>query len=87
MKNITVSVDEETYRLAHVRAAERGMSVSALVRAYLVALDQGQVTETDFDGLRILQDETVAAIDARSGSLRAADNLPRDALHQRDAPR
>ena len=58
MKNITVSVDEETYRLAHVRAAERGTSVSALVRAYLVALGQGQVTETDFDGLRILQDET-----------------------------
>ena len=87
MKNITVSVDDETYRLAHVRAAERGTSVSALVRAYLVALGQGQVTETDFDGLRILQDETVAAIDARSGGLRAADNLPRDALYQRDAPR
>ena len=87
MKNITVSVDEETYRLAHVRAAERGTSVSALVRAYLVALGQGQVAETDFDDLHILQDETVAATHARGGGLRAADNLPRGALHQRDALR
>ena len=87
MKNIAVSLDEETYRLAHVRAAERGTSVSALVRAYLVALGQGQVIEADFDDLRILQDETVAAIHARDGGLRAGDNLPRDASHQRDAPR
>ena len=32
MKNITVSVDEETHRLARIRAAELGISVSALVR-------------------------------------------------------
>ena len=35
MKNITLSVDDETYRLARIRAAEAGTSVSALVRAYL----------------------------------------------------
>ncbi len=87
MKNITVSVDEETYRLSRVRAAERGTSVSALVRAYLVALVQGQVIETEFDRLRRLQDETLAAIRARGGGLRTAENLPRGALHQRDALR
>ena len=38
MKNITVSVDEETHRLVHVRAAELGTSVSALVRGYLKTL-------------------------------------------------
>ena len=32
MKNITVSVDEETHRLARIRAAELDTSVSALVR-------------------------------------------------------
>ena len=87
MKNITVSVDEETYRLSRVKAAERGTSVSALVRAYLVGLVQGQVIETEFDRLRRLQDETLAAIQARGGGLRAADNLPRADLHQRDALR
>ena len=35
MKNITVSIDEKTHRLAHIRAAELDTSVSALVRGYL----------------------------------------------------
>ena len=38
MKNITVSVDEDTYRSAKELAAERGTSVSALVREYLNGL-------------------------------------------------
>lgn len=83
MRNITVSVDEETYRLSRVKAAENGTSVSALVRAYLVALVQGKVAESRFDQLRRLQDKTLAAIDARGAGLRAEDRLSRDALHQR----
>ena len=35
MKNITVSVDDETYRQARIRAAELGTSVSAVVRRFL----------------------------------------------------
>ena len=35
MRNITVSVDEETHRLARIKAAELDTSVSALVREYL----------------------------------------------------
>ena len=35
MKNITVSVDEETHRMARIRAAELDTSVSALVREFL----------------------------------------------------
>ena len=38
MRNITVSVDEETHRLARIRAAELDTSVSALVRGYLRSL-------------------------------------------------
>ena len=38
MRNITVSVDEETHRLARIRAAELDTSVSALVRGYLKGL-------------------------------------------------
>jgi hypothetical protein len=38
VKNITVSVDDETYRRARVKAAEKDMSVSALVREFLNGL-------------------------------------------------
>jgi len=36
MKNITLKIDEETYRKARVRAAAEGTSVSAMVRDFLV---------------------------------------------------
>ena len=87
MKNITVSVDEETYRRARVKAAEAGTSVSALVRKFLVTLNQASDAETEFDRLRRLQEETLVHIRQRRGGLRAADNLTRDALHDRDAIR
>ena len=41
MKNITVSVDEKTHRMARIRAAELDTSVSALVRQYLRDLVSG----------------------------------------------
>ena len=34
MRNITVSVDEDTYRRSRIRAAELDTSVSALVRDF-----------------------------------------------------
>lgn len=37
MKNITLKVDDETYRKARIRAAETGTSVSAMVRDFLCA--------------------------------------------------
>ena len=96
MRNITVSIDEETYRLARIRAAELGTSVSALVRRYLSAIGRGQATgiddgghgaETETDRRRRLLTEAFADIDARGGGLRMADNLPREGLHDRDALR
>ncbi len=38
MKNITVSLDDETYRRARVKAAERDTSESALVEPFLPEL-------------------------------------------------
>lgn len=38
MKNITVSIDDETHRAARIRAAELGTSVSALVKQYLTQI-------------------------------------------------
>ena len=48
MRNITVSVDDETYRQARVVAAQRGTSVSALVREFLTGLNAG-VEQRDVD--------------------------------------
>ena len=33
MKNVTIALDDETHRLARIRAAELGTSLSALVKA------------------------------------------------------
>ena len=40
MKNITVSVPEPVYEAARRKAAERGTSMSRLVREYLVSLSR-----------------------------------------------
>ncbi|MDB6040131.1 MAG: hypothetical protein JWM99_3972 [Verrucomicrobiales bacterium] len=40
VRNITVSVDEETYRKARMHAAEQETSVSSLVREHLASLVQ-----------------------------------------------
>ncbi|HRW48533.1 MAG: hypothetical protein M9936_18660 [Caldilinea sp.] len=78
MKNITVSVDDEVYQRARVKAAEMSTSVSALVRSYLI-----QVTseETDWERRKRLERETIAAITA----FRAGDRLDRAEAHERDA--
>lgn len=44
MKHITVSVDERTHRMVHIRAAALDTSVSALVRQYLRDLASGDMT-------------------------------------------
>lgn len=80
MKNITVSVGEEVYRRARVRAAELDTSVSAVVRRFLEGFAGG---ETEFDRLKQLQDDTLASIRA----FRAGDRLSRDQVHDRDALR
>ena len=87
MKNITVSVDEETHRLARIRAAELDTSVSALVRRFLRSLVgervEGERTETQAERRRRLLNEVLADFDARGVGLHMADNLPREALYDR----
>jgi len=45
MKNITVSIDDETHRRARIRAAELGTSLSALVKDYLTNVAGGAPVE------------------------------------------
>ena len=80
MRNITVTVPDETYRRARVRAAELDTSVSALVRDFL---EEVAVKESDFDRRRRLQDEVLASI----RRLRAGGRLKRDQAHDRHALR
>ncbi len=47
MKNITVSVDDEIYHRARIRAAEKRTSVSALVRRALQELAGLPTTQQD----------------------------------------
>ena len=94
MKNITVSVDEETHRLARIRAAEMGTSVSALVRGYLTRLRadsqlngaEAPAETADQRCCRMLQD-VLADFDAKGVGLRTSDRLPRAAVHDRAAAR
>lgn len=76
MKNITLSVPDEVYRQARIRAAERGMSVSAMVAEHLRSL-----TDVEAEHLRLeaLQRRVQAEITA----FRASDRLDRDELHDR----
>ncbi len=76
VKNITVSVDDDTYRRARVRAAELDTSVSALVRAYLNDL-AGEEPEAE----RLARQER--ELRGRITSFRAADRVPRDEVHER----
>ncbi|MGH7045662.1 MAG: hypothetical protein ACREE2_04645 [Stellaceae bacterium] len=76
MKNITVALDDETYRRARMIAAQRDTSVSALVRNFLCELGSG---ENEIERLkreeRALR-EQITAFDA-------SDRLPRDEIHDR----
>jgi hypothetical protein len=79
MKNSTVSLDDETYRNARMKAAALDTSVSALVKRYLTELGSG---ETAFQRLKRQERELRALIPA---DFRAADNLARDEIHERHA--
>lgn len=97
MRNITVSVDEETHRQARIRAAELDTSISALVRRYLQSLvsDRG-ISDTDIsdkvssaasgeakDRRREKLLEAVEKIRQTSPGFSASENLPREELYAR----
>jgi uncharacterized protein YdaU (DUF1376 family) len=76
MKNITVSLDDDTYRRARMIAAQRDTSVSALVKRFLLELGSGE-TETE----RLKREER--ALRERIIAFQASDRLSRDDLHRR----
>lgn len=76
MKNLTVTVADDVYRAARIRAAEQGTSVSALVSEYLRSLS-GEAAE--FARLEALQHQ----IQSEITHFRASDRLRRDEVHDR----
>ena len=87
MKNITVSVDEETYRTARIAAAERGTSVSALVRGALEEIASNSAAVSPNEQLLRALDEVRESMIARGSTFSAADRLPREELYDRAARR
>ena len=75
MKNITVSLDDETYRRARIKAAEMDTSVSALVKQFLTDLAAG---ESEFERLKKMEQ----ALRERVTTFRAAGRLSHDVSHE-----
>lgn len=82
MKNVTVSLDDATYRRARMKAAEAGRSLSALVRE---ALDQLGSGETEFE--RLHRQELELRKQLEGSGFRASDRLSRDDVHDRERAR
>ncbi len=80
MKNITVSLPDDIYRRARIKAAACDTSVSALVREFLTRL---AADDNDFSRRKQLQNDVIASI----GSFSAGDRAGRDDIHDRDAVR
>lgn len=78
MRNITVTLDDDSYRNARMKAAAMDTSVSALVKQYLTRLGSG---ETEMERLKRQERE----LRARITGFRAADRLSRDEVHRREA--
>jgi len=76
MKSITVSVPDDVYRAARIRAAEEGRSVSGMVATYLRSLSDDAA---EFTRLEAQQRQ----IQARIKRFRATDRLTRAEVHER----
>ncbi len=90
MKKITVSLDDETYRVAKEWAATKGTSVSALVRDYLASLtdldrEAERPTVTGKEESEKSLGEIIEAIFARGGGINPRENLTREELYDRNA--
>jgi plasmid stability protein len=75
--NITVTVPDDVYRAARIRAAEQGSSVSALVADYLRSLSD---RETELARLEAQRKRIQGQIDPRFS---ASDRLSREEIHER----
>ena len=91
MKTISVTVDDDTHRRLRIMAAERGTSVSAMIREHMLRILNGNSQEADKETgperrrrrLQEFQDE----LQRKNIRFSAADRLTREEMYQRGAPR
>ena len=87
MKNVTISVEDELYRSARIKAAEQSTSISALFRAFLIRLTNAETMESEFQRLKREEDELRTELRSRRLGLNPTHNLSREELHSRHALR
>ena len=76
VKNVTVSLPDEVYRKARIKAAERNTSLSSLVREFLESLADD---EGEFKRLERLQEESYSEIER----FQASHRIKREELYRR----
>ena len=91
MKTISVSVDDETHRLARIRAAQTGTTVSAMMRDLLTALLQRPVeaepAETEPQRRARLLDEVLGRFRREGIGVDTSQILTRAEMYDRNAAR
>ena len=91
MKTISVSVDEETHRLARIRAAETGTTVSAMMRDLLTALLKHRAgpdqAETEPQRRARLLDEVLDRFEREGIGMDTSQTLTREEMYERNATR
>ena len=74
VKNVTISLDDDSYRCARIEAAEGGRSLSAYIRELIV---QKHAARRRRDQL----EQFFKRMDEKGAGLQAEENLPRDELY------
>ena len=91
MKTISVSVEDETHRLARIRAAETGTTVSAMMRDLLTALLQRpaepEPTETEPQRRARLLDEVLEGFRKEGIGVDTGKILTREEMYDRNEAR
>ena len=91
MKVISVAVDDETHRLARIKAAQMGTSMSAMLRDYLLQIleedEYRPPAETEPQRRERMLDDVMARFDAEGVGLSASERLSREELYDRHASR
>ena len=91
MKTISVSVDDETHRLARIRAAETGTTVSAMMRDMLLEMLRKpaitEPTETEPERRARLLDEVLERFRREGIGVDTSQLLTKEELYDRNAAR
>ena len=91
MKTISVAVDDDTHRQLRIMAAEQETSVSALIRTHMKNLldsaSQATPAEPKSEKHRRELMELAEEFQRKGIGLSMSENLTREEMYQRNAPR